>query len=212
MYPSTLHSRIYFVPARLLSRTLGHVIQTSERSERAVREESRMSWTRASLYFSRRLHHRDDYRLIFWLWENDYTAETIRDKPGWTYVKKNGTTTAQVVRFHDHPPPPPPPPPAQLPGPLSMVRGLGGKSGETLKGFTGLRTLDSARIGSRSTGETKCTLKKEKEGKRECATYIRSILRVKLNFRYVLRNVWTNVNPAAIRWYYSKDERFVRYT
>ncbi|KYN21560.1 hypothetical protein ALC57_06037 [Trachymyrmex cornetzi] len=58
-----------------------------------------------------------------------------------------------------------------LPGPLSMVRGLGGKSGETLKGFTGLRTLDSARIGSRSTGETKCTLKKEKEGKRERDVY-----------------------------------------
>lgn len=133
--------------------------------------ESRMSWTRASLYFSRRLHHRNDYRLIFWLWENDYTAETIRDKPDWTYVKKNGTTTAQVVRLHDHPPPT-----TQLSGPLSMVRRLGGKSGETLKGFTGLRTLDSAQIGSRSTGETKCTLRRKKKVN-ENAMYIRSILR-----------------------------------
>jgi len=144
-----------------------HTLVIHQRHQNVPWGESRMSWTRASFYFSRRLHHRDDYRLIFWLWENDYTAETIRDKPGWTYVKKNGTTTAQVVRLHDHPPPPT----AQPSGPLSMVRGLGGKSGETLKGFTGLRTLDSARIGSRSTDETKCTLKKEKEGKRERDVY-----------------------------------------
>jgi len=125
------------------------------------RVEYRMSRTRALLYFSRRLHHRDDYRLIFWLWENDYTTKTIRDKPDWTYVKKNGTTTAQVVRFSTTRLLPRRPP-SHLSGLLSTVRGLSGKSGETLKGFTGLRTLDSAWIGSGSTGKTKCTLKKKK--------------------------------------------------
>lgn len=155
---STLCRRVYFhAHSRTRHTDIGEI--------RACRKEN-LACREQGLHFIS-LHHRDDYRLIFWLWENDYTAETIRDKPDWTYVKKNGTTTAQVVRLHDHPPPPP----AQLSGPLSMVRGLGGKSGETLKGFTGLRTLDSARIGSRSTGETKCTLKKEKEGKRERDVY-----------------------------------------
>ncbi|EFN64165.1 hypothetical protein EAG_08267 [Camponotus floridanus] len=92
---------------------------------------------------------------------NDYTTKTIRDKPDWTYVKKNGTTTAQVVRFSTTWLLPRRPP-SHLSGLLSTVRGLSGKSGETLKGFTGLRTLDSAWIGSGSTGKTKCTLKKKK--------------------------------------------------
>lgn len=150
------------LPGRLLFRvhSFRDIIHNVSEITDVSQGESRMSQTRASLYFSRRLHHQNDYRLIFWLWENDYTTKTIRDKPDWTYVKKNGTTTAQVVRLSTTRLLPPPSP--HLPGRLSTVRGLSGKSEETLKGFTGLRTLDSAWIGSGSTGKTKCTLKKKK--------------------------------------------------
>jgi len=53
-----------------------------------------------------------------------------------------------------------------------MVRGLGGKSGETLKGFTGLRTLDSARIGSKSTDKLSARLRRKKKVN-ECDVYMR---------------------------------------
>lgn len=203
--------------ARLLWHILGCALYIYiRRTEIGTRREylSCVSWTTASLYFSRRLHHRDDYRLIFWLWENDYTAETIRDKPGWTYVKKNGTTTAQVVRLHGHLPPSPSPIPDPWPALLSTVRGLGGKSGETLKGFTGLRTLDSP-LGSAREVRAKLSARLRRKKKvnerkrgRERERRARSIPLSSLNFRYAPRNirVETSVRVATRCYFLSAPE------